>query len=468
MNFFSSTVVSAAAWSPALIAKYNVAGPRYTSYPTAPLFTENFTAQDYMAEALSNRDTNIAPLSLYLHIPFCRNICYYCACNKVITKDSEAARIYLDHLHREMDMQAGLFSKRRPVMQLHLGGGTPTFLAHAELTELMHMLATHFRMVDNRAREYSIEIDPRTITSETLALLKGLGFNRLSFGIQDFDEQVQRAVNRIQSYESVRHLTEAARHFGFKSLSYDLIYGLPFQSPESLQRTLDRVISLSPDRIACYNYAHLPERFPNQRAIDRLTLPSAEQKLEMLSLISRRLLEAGYLFIGMDHFVKPGDDLAAAQRCGKLQRNFQGYSTCLAPDVVGMGMSAISSLENCYAQNEKELNSYYRRIDAGELPIQRGYRLDRDDQIRRRLIMALICNLEVDTQDLEQRFDISFDDYFAREKMAVKPMIDDGLVEWQGKTIRVTAPGRPLLRNICMVFDKYLQQETQIRYSKVL
>mgnify|MGYP003385412336 CR=1 FL=1 len=455
-------------WDQQLIAKYDVAGPRYTSYPTAPHFDERYASDLYREEASKYLRQSIAPISLYIHIPFCQNICYYCACNKIVTADHSVARTYLDYLSREIQMQSKLVGKHRTVMQLHFGGGTPTFLDGAELTELMHQLASHYKLTDCDRREYSIELDPRTVTRDSIALIKGLGFNRISIGVQDFDEQVQGAINRRQEFGMIKDLTETARLHQFKSVSYDLIYGLPFQTLDSLAATLDKTIELSPDRIAFYNYAHLPERFKTQRAIDRLDLPSSEEKIAMLTLIADKLIAAGYRHIGMDHFVKPEDDLAIAQQDGKLQRNFQGYSTCMAPDLVGLGVSSISSLQDSYAQNERNLEDYYRRLDEGSLPIAKGIRLDDDDLLRREVIRQLICNLVLDTEVLEKQFEINFSDYFSRELSALKMMENDGLLYWHGAKLHVTEQGRVMLRNICMPFDKYLQQKSASTFSNAL
>ncbi len=468
MNPLSTSVLDHNGWDKKLIAKYDVAGPRYTSYPTAPQFSPEFTAHSYRQEAEKHLKHNIAPLSLYIHIPFCQNICYYCACNKIVTSDHSVSRRYLDYLAKEIQMQSALADKHRTVMQLHMGGGTPTFLDGAELTELMHLLATHFTLTDSEQREYSIEIDPRTVTKDSLALLKGLGFNRLSLGVQDFDERVQQAINRRQRFGMVETLTETARLHRFKSVSFDLIYGLPFQTPASLVSTLNKVVELSPDRIAFYNYAHLPERFKTQRAIDRHDLPCAEQKIDMLALIANTLIEAGYLHIGMDHFVKPEDDLAIARQQGKLQRNFQGYSTCIAPDLLGLGVSAISSLKDSYAQNHRSLDDYINALDNNELPISQGLKLNTDDLLRRSVISRIICNLQLNTQEIEDEYAISFSEYFSRELIALKPLEKDGLVCWQGDKLRVTEQGRVMLRNICMLFDKYLQSPAEIRFSNAL
>ncbi|WP_297292765.1 oxygen-independent coproporphyrinogen III oxidase [Oceanicoccus sp.] len=465
-------------WDQQLIAKYDVPGPRYTSYPTAVQFAGDYDLEVYRQEARDNLQQTIAPLSLYVHIPFCQNICYYCACNKVVTSDPSAARTYLDYLTQEIELQSPMVDKHRTVMQLHLGGGTPTFFDGAELTELMHVLASHYKLTDSERREYSIEIDPRTVTKDSLALLKGLGFNRLSLGVQDFDEQVQQAINRRQRYGMIKILTETARLYQFKSISYDLIYGLPMQTLETLSVTLDKTIALSPDRIAFYSYAHLPKRFKSQRAIDRLDLPSAVEKLEMLSLITEKLLAAGYVHIGMDHFVKPKDDLALARHEGKLQRNFQGYSTCMAPDLVGLGVSSISAMQSSYAQNERALDDYYQRLDAGILPIAKGFKLSEDDQIRRAVINRIICDLQLDTQTVEKQFGIIFSEYFSQELLALKPLQSDGLLCWHGDKLTVSELGQLMLRNICMVFDKYLrrandnssgrEQSESIRFSNTL
>lgn len=444
-------------WDRELIAKYDVAGPRYTSYPTALQFTETFGAEQYREQSAQRLDS-IAPLSLYVHIPFCHDICYYCACNKVVTNKKQKGREYLDYLAKEIAMQSKLHPKSRKVNQLHWGGGTPTFLSNAEITELMHMIASHFSLLDSDNREYSIEIDPRTVNMETIPLLKGLGFNRISLGVQDFDPQVQKAVNRIQPFEQVKQLTELIQSHNFKSLSFDLIYGLPYQTMETMKATLDQVIELSPDRISCYNYAHMPHRFKSQRAIDRLTLPPAEMKLPLMEYIVHRFLDAGYVFIGMDHFVKPSDDLAIALHTGKLQRNFQGYSTCLAPDLIGLGVSSISSLNDCFAQNAKNLEDYYHMLDADQLPIERGLLLSEEDKLRREVIMQIISKLSLQFADIEAKFNINFREHFSAALANLDGMIKDGLLQLSVDSIQVTELGRPMVRNICMVFDQYIEK----------
>lgn len=457
-------------WDRELIAKYDVAGPRYTSYPTALQFTEEFGETQYRHQAAQRLDS-IAPLSLYVHIPFCHDICYYCACNKIVTNKKQKGREYLDYLAKEIAMQSELHPKSRKVNQLHWGGGTPTFLSNAEITELMHMIASHFSLLDSDNREYSIEIDPRTVNMETIPLLKGLGFNRISLGVQDFDPQVQKAVNRIQPFEQVKQLTELIQSHRFKSLSFDLIYGLPFQTMETMKTTLDQVIELSPDRISCYNYAHMPHRFKSQRAIDRLTLPPAEMKLPLMEYIAHRFLDAGYVFIGMDHFVKPSDDLAIAQHTGKLQRNFQGYSTCLAPDLIGLGVSSISSLNDCFAQNAKNLEDYYHMLDADQLPIEKGLLLNEEDKLRREVIMQIISKLSLQFSDIETRFKINFKEHFSGALANLDGMINDGLLQLTPNSLQVTELGRPMVRNICMVFDQYiekLKESGNTHHSKTL
>ena len=442
----------------ALAAKYARPGPRYTSYPTAPQFDDAGAVARCQDWLQSQSGAPIPPLSLYVHLPFCRDICYYCACNKVVTRDDSAADAYLQRLEREIEQRASLHGARRPVTQLHWGGGTPTFLEAADLTRLMHQLASHFHLLDRPEREYSIEIDPRTVDTDKLALLKGLGFNRISLGIQDFDPLVQKAINRLQPFGQVAQIVDSVRRLGFTSLGFDLIYGLPHQDRQSMTETLARVIALRPDRIACFNYAHLPGRFASQRAIDRLQLPSPAEKLQLQQQVSRGLCEAGYVHIGMDHFVLPGDELAVAQARGRLQRNFQGYAVHLADDLVGLGVSAISQVGDFYLQNERELEQYYRRIDAGETALSRGCQLSAEDRLRRFVIMSLACDLRLDIEECERRFEIDFARHFAAELPRLQSLAEDGLVTFTADYIRVTGSGRAFLRNICMLFDAYLPQ----------
>ena len=448
-----------------LIKKYDVAGPRYTSYPTALQFRE-LTPDEYRASVAAS-DAN-APLSVYCHLPFCATLCYYCACSKVLTRDRSKCTHYLSYLHREIEMQAPLFGDRE-VTQLHWGGGTPTFLDDDEVRALMAHLAANFRFAPEREREFSIEIDPRTVDAGRIRTFRDVGFNRLSFGIQDFDAGVQAAVNRRQSYEDTRDVMRAAREAGFGSISVDLIYGLPLQSVSSFDETLEKVIDLSPDRISIYNYAHLPDRFPSQKRINVIDLPSADQKLEILKLCIDKLTERGYCHIGMDHFAKPTDELAIAQREGTLQRNFQGYSTRAECDMVGLGVTSIGRIGNGYAQNAKTIEAYVAALDAGDLAIRRGVETDDDDALRYAVIMSLICHYALDFGEVEHQFGINFRDYFARELAMLAGFEADELLTLDARGIYVTDAGRYLIRNICMVFDRYLAKpQAEPRYSKVI
>ncbi|WP_207796457.1 oxygen-independent coproporphyrinogen III oxidase [Pseudohalioglobus lutimaris] len=439
-----------------LARKYASQGPRYTSYPTAPQFRQDFPMAEYRSWQGTEGDHKRAPLSLYVHVPFCNDICYYCACNKIVTREKGVAQKYLNRLQHEIVMQSELVGDKRPITQMHWGGGTPTYLDHAQITELMHMLASHFQLLDKGYREYSVEIDPRTVETSTMALLKGVGFNRISLGIQDFDPLVQKSVNRIQPFSQVAALVDCIRSHDFRSLSFDLIYGLPHQDRESMAETLRKVIELRPDRIACYNYAHLPERFSSQRAIDRLTLPEPNEKLLLHEIISHTLQDAGYLHIGMDHYVLPDDELALAQREGRLQRNFQGYSLKMADDLLGLGVSAISQIGDFYLQNERDLQDYYGMLDAGDLPITRGCKVSADDKLRRHIIMTLISELKLDISECNREFGIDFSLMFAKELKALTPMVEDGLLSISASGIEISKRGRPFLRNICMPFDAYL------------
>ena len=449
-----------------LIAKYDLSGPRYTSYPTAVQFHEGFGEEEYIRLA---RESNASgnPLSLYFHIPFCDTVCFYCACNKVATKDREMGTVYLQRLHKELELQGALFDKSRVVEQLHWGGGTPTFISHQEMQDLMRVTRENFTLMDNDEGEYSIEIDPREATSETIKLLRGLGFNRMSLGVQDFDSDVQRAVNRIQSEKQTMEVLEAARKEAFRSVSIDLIYGLPHQSLSSFRNTLDRIINVGPDRISVFNYAHLPNLFPPQRRIEEADLPPAQEKLDILQMTSERLAEAGYVYIGMDHFAKPDDELAIAQRDGTLYRNFQGYSTHANCDLVGLGSTSIGMVGDSYSQNMRTLDEYYERIDAGRIPVFRGVELNRDDLIRRDVITRLICHFKLDFASVENRWDIDVNSYFEGELQKLAGMKKDGLLAMDEQGIQVMPKGRLLIRNICMTFDAYLSQATG-SFSKVI
>lgn len=418
-------------FDPDLIRRYDASGPRYTSYPTAVQFTEAFDAARYGEIArLSNSASQAVPLSLYFHIPFCDTVCFYCACNKVITKNRTRAIPYLEQLCREIELQAGLFDNKRPVDQLHWGGGTPTFLSIDQMRELMRVTGEHFQLRTDDSGEYSIEIDPREADAEKIALLRSLGFNRLSLGVQDFDPEVQQAVNRIQSETQTWAVLDAARAEGFKSVSVDLIYGLPLQTVERFKATLDKVIAAGPDRLSVYNYAHLPQLFKTQRQINEALLPSAEEKLAILGLTIERLTQAGYLYIGMDHFARPDDELAVAQRQGTLHRNFQGYSTHADCDLVAMGATAISKVGNSYSQNLKTLDDYAACLQRGELAVFRGVELDADDVLRREVITRLIGNFELDFGVIEAGYGIDFRAYFAAALRALEAFAVDELLNW--------------------------------------
>jgi oxygen-independent coproporphyrinogen-3 oxidase len=453
-----------------LIGKLNQLGPRYTSYPTADRFAESFGYRDYLLAVASLRPRgNRSPLSLYLHIPFCDTVCYYCACNKIVTKDRSKAVTYLDYLKREIEMQGNLFSGMNQIEQLHFGGGTPTYLSDAQMGDLMTHLRRCFQFAPDNVGEYSIEVDPRTVSCERIHTLREQGFNRLSLGVQDFDPAVQKAVNRIQPEAQTREIIDAARAAQFRSISIDLIYGLPLQNVITMGQTLNKVIAANPDRIAIYNYAHMPHLFKPQRRINDADLPSADTKLDMLFLCIKRLADAGYVYIGMDHFAKPDDDLALAQRQGRLHRNFQGYSTHADSDLVSCGVSAISAVAGTYSQNVKTLDAYYDRLDRNELPIARGIKLQMDDVLRRFIIQMLMCNFELSMGAIEQAYPITFASYFAPELEKLQVLADDGLLTIEADWITVSLKGRLLIRNICMVFDRYLNaKQDPLRYSKTI
>lgn len=455
-------------FDPELIRRFDVNGPRYTSYPTADRFVEAFDAralQDWLAKRAIGGVSR--PLSLYFHIPFCNTICYYCACNKIITKDHGRSAKYLKYLDKEIGLQAQYLGGSRQVTQLHLGGGTPTFLSHDEMRQLMASVRSRFTLVPNG--EYSIEVDPRKVDFETVSLLAELGFNRMSVGVQDFNPEVQAAVNRVQSIEETKLVMDAARANGFKSISMDLIYGLPKQNVISFNRTLEEVLELSPDRISLYSYAHLPGLFKPQRRISVVELPNADGKLQILQLAIRRLTEAGYVYIGMDHFAKPGDELTVAQRQGRLHRNFQGYSTQAECDLLAFGVSAIGKIGPVYSQNVKTLDEYYDALDRDELPVLRGVELTADDLLRRSIIQALMCHFELSIESIEIAHLIKFRDYFADELDDLRVMEKAGLVRIEDDWISVLPAGRMLVRGIAMVFDRYLRSDRErARYSKVI
>ena len=453
-----------------LIRQYDVSGPRYTSFPTADRFVEAFTQADY-AQALDQRrggaSAMVLPLSLYVHIPFCESLCYYCACNKIITKHHDRAAAYLRYLELEVNLHTQRLGLGQSVSQLHLGGGSPTFLSDAELRELMSMLRRSFTLAPGG--EYSIEIDPRTIDASRLDVLAELGFNRLSFGVQDFDPVVQKAVHRVQPAEQVFALMAAARQRGFESINVDLIYGLPGQTPESFDRTLSQIIELRPDRIALYAYAHLPERFKPQRRISTVDIPTAAAKVSMLARSMAAFMSAQYVYIGMDHFALPNDSLAVAKRQGRLHRNFQGYSTQPDCDMIGLGVSSIGLVGATYSQNAKTLEEYYDFLDQGQFPVVRGLALSRDDLVRRAVIMALMCQGRLSFESIELAYLLNFRQYFAKELEILNAQVEQGLVCLDATGVQVTAKGWFFVRAVAMVFDRYLQADrTRARFSKIL
>lgn len=451
------------------IKRYNTTAPRYTSYPTAVAFTPDFSEADYLRHAASSNTEQHTPLSLYFHIPFCDTICFYCACNKIATKDYSKATKYLEYLYREIDIQAKLFDKSRIVEQLHWGGGTPTFLNHQQIADLMAYTRKSFNLLDDDSGDYSIEIDPRSVSQETIKLLREVGFNRFSLGVQDVDEQVQIAVNRVQPIEETKAIIDACRDNNAHSISVDLIYGLPLQTVEGFARTLQRVIELSPDRLSIFNYAHLPHLFKPQRRINADELPKAKDKLIILQQSIQALTDAGYVYIGMDHFAKPDDELAKAQQQGSLHRNFQGYTTHAECDLVAMGVSAISKVDNAYSQNDKGIEGYYKQIEKGHLPIIRGVGSTGEDLIRHQIIQQLSCHFKLDMPAIEKQFGINFAQHFAVELEELEQMADDDLLTLDKDKIIVSLTGRLLIRNICMVFDAYQRNQTsKQQFSKAI
>ncbi|HUX91485.1 MAG TPA: oxygen-independent coproporphyrinogen III oxidase [Gallionellaceae bacterium] len=450
-----------------LIRRFDSLGPRYTSYPTADRFDTTFDEQSYIKHLEGHASAPVkAPLSLYVHLPFCASICYYCGCNKIITKDHGRSAKYLRYLEKEMALVASHLHAQGKVVQLHLGGGTPTFLSAAELHQLMDMLRQHFDFAADA--ELAIEIDPRTVDDNMMAMLAGLGFNRTSLGVQDFDPAVQQAVNRIQPVAMVEQATTASRAAGFISVNFDLIYGLPKQNLASFSNTLDEVIRLSPDRIALYNYAHLPSRFKPQRRIAESDLPSAEERLQIFLMSLRRLLAAGYVYIGLDHFAKPDDDLTRAQASKTLHRNFQGYTTRAECDLIGLGLSSIGKVGNSYSQSISTLDEYYERLDAGQLPVKRGFELSMDDVLRRQIIMNFMCSEPISFKAINSAYGIDFSSYFAKELSRLQQYKDAGFITIDTNSITVTPKGRMFVRAVGMVFDKYLQQATSAQYSKLI
>ncbi len=467
-------------WNSDLIRRYDLSGPRYTSYPTAPQFKAEFSESEVEA-AIERSNASARPLSLYFHIPFCDTICYYCGCNKIVTANKARARPYLDSLLKEIELRAAQFDSNRPVNQLHWGGGTPTYISDDEKRELMAATRKHFNLLDDDSGEYSIEIHPGGTTPETLRVLRELGFNRLSMGVQDFDPQVQKAVNRFNSVEEVKALVDVAREENFHSLSMDLIYGLPHQSVASVSRTLEQVIALDPDRLSLFNYAHMPHLFKTQKQMDETALPSADEKLKILETAINQLTEAGYVYIGMDHFAKPDDALTIAQDQGELQRNFQGYATHGNCDMLAMGVSSISAIDNIFVQNHKDIPSYSKALDEGLTPINKGIVLTQDDLIRQTVINQLICNFELNFSELSRRLNINFCEYFADALNQLGDFAVDGLVKLTPAYLKVTDDGRLLIRRICMAFDAYINHDQlqviklpgdktpePVRYSKII
>ncbi|MEE8107583.1 MAG: oxygen-independent coproporphyrinogen III oxidase [Gammaproteobacteria bacterium] len=453
-----------------LISRYGGQGPRYTSYPTAVQFGSEFNAADYEREALlSNQDPIPGPLSIYIHIPFCHSLCYYCGCSKLVTRHPERAEFYLQKLLEEVRLQGKLFDKDRKVGQLHMGGGTPTYFDNQQLERLMAGLSESFQLVGDGSQEYSIELDPRTMDAERLHRIADSGFNRISLGVQDFDEQVQKAINRVQPVELTLDLIREAPSTGIESVSVDLIYGLPLQTPDSFSRTLDVMIEARPDRLAIYSYAHMPQLFRAQRLIRSEDLPDPAMRLEILQLIVSRLTAAGYVYIGMDHFALPGDELCLAMKSGCLQRNFQGYSTRAGWDLIGMGSSAISKVGSCFSQHVKSVQQYNQCLDAGRLPVERGLMLSAEDHLRAQLIQRIMCGGRLDYRQLDAEYSIDFRRKFATEIAALEKLDEDGLVELHADYLQVTGKGRFLLRSIAMVFDAYLQHgDNRKRFSKIV
>ncbi len=460
-------------WDEDLIRRYDLSGPRYTSYPTAPQFNEQFSFSDWQS-AMLRSNTRHNPLSLYFHIPFCDTVCYYCGCNKIITANKQHATPYLEALHKEIIMQAEYVDKSRPVHQLHWGGGTPTYINDQQMSELMTVTRQHFNLLTDDSGEYSIEIHPQSVTPARMQHIRSLGFNRVSLGIQDFNPEVQTAVNRFNSKEEVEALINSSRKLGFHSISVDLIYGLPKQTIKSFTATLDSVIELRPDRLSLFNYAHMPHIFKVQKQINVSDLPEPQEKLHMFHNSIDQLLAAGYVYIGMDHFALPTDDLSIAQQQGKLQRNFQGYATHGNCDLLAFGVSAINSLDNVFAQNHKDSTSYIKAINDNRLPLNKGLTLNRDDLIRRSVINQLICHFTLDFSAIEKSWGIVFTTYFADELMAFHDLVADGLVSINADKIQISNTGRLLIRRICMVFDAYLQQQAscesraRAQYSRII
>lgn len=464
MSLFKQPLV----WNQELIKRYDLAGPRYTSYPTAPQFSEQFT-ETALLNAITRSNAAHKPLSLYFHIPFCDTLCYYCGCNKIVTNNKSRALPYVQRMIQELALYADLFDHSRIVKQLHWGGGTPTFISDDEMSLLMHATRKLFQLSDDGSEEFSVEIHPGRVSIETMQHLRNLGFNRVSMGVQDFDEQVQKAVNRFNSLEEITRLMNALRAQEYQSISMDLIYGLPFQTLKTMDDTLNKVVELSPDRLSIFNYAHMPHIFKSQSLIHDRDLPSANEKLDLLHFAIEKLQAEGYVYIGMDHFAKPTDELVTAQQQGKLQRNFQGYSTHGDCDLLAVGASSISMIDNVYVQNAKELNLYQQKLDVGLLPFAKGFTLNVEDELRRYVINQLICHCRLEFNEVfTHQFGVVAHRHFSRELDTLSPMVEDGLISITPLGIEVHNAGRMLIRRICMVFDEYLNNNQQIRYSKII
>ena len=440
-----------------LLKRFNQPGPRYTSYPTAPLFSTEFTFEDYEKEvADTNGDGERSDLSLYFHFPFCAKLCYFCGCNMLVTSNRRAIREYNEYLKKEITHLAPQISKNRKVEQLHFGGGTPSYLTPEEIGDVGNFIKSKFNFADEL--EASVEIDPRGLTREHLEAFREIGFNRTSFGVQDFNLEVQEAINRVQGEDITRQTVEWARELGYKSVNIDLIYGLPHQTLTNFADSVEKVIDISPDRIAVFNYAHVPWLKKHQNVIRTEDLPSPDERLQILRMTIEKLVQAGYEYIGLDHFAKPTDELAVAQKSNTLYRNFQGYSTKAGADVYAFGVSAISQFQNIYAQNVKDLKEYYARVDAGIAPTNVGYRMTFDDHVRKETIMRLMCHLEIDKRDIERRFDIDFEKYFAADIPKLQTFIDENLLENDARKIKIIGQGKLIIRNVAMCFDAYLEK----------
>lgn len=448
-----------------LIKKYAKPAPRYTSYPTAQEFTEEFTAEDFKQKLIQSNERK-TPLSLYFHIPFCESACHFCGCNVIITRRKEVSNPYLEHLYKEMDIFSKYIDKDRKVVQLHWGGGTPNYLEDDQTVKLFNEIKKRFDFDENA--EISIEIDPRHVNRDRIFLLRELGFNRISFGIQDFNPKVQKAVNRIQPEEMIFNVMKWIREANFESVNIDLIYGLPYQTLETFTDTVEKTIKLNPDRIANFNFAYVPWLKRLQRMIDPSTLPPPEEKLEILKMTIDKLTKAGYIFIGMDHFAKPDDELAVAQRKRTLHRNFQGYTTHAEAELIGFGATSISMLYDAYAQNAKTLKDYYEPIERGEIPTLRGVKLNEDDIIRRDVIMRLMSHFQLYKGEIEEKYSINFDEYFAEELERLKEQEQDGLLKIYEDTVDITPAGRLLIRNIAVNFDIYTMAKKEKRFSQAI